>query len=270
MASEWPLDAPEKTAPEEHVEALQPVGRTSEAFSGPLYEQVRERILSRIESGAWRAGAPIPPEVQLSRDFGVSVGTVRKALDQLARDRILVRERGRGTFIKDGVAARPGLNVRLGTDDGRPVEAAITLVATEYAVASAAEVDGLRMLKAATLVPRALRLRREWRRADRLLCLETITVDASRFPNLQFEVEHGAETFFQTYADKYHAPVDRTQWALKPLAEADPRGAPLREEHQHGVVMRSLRTAFDARDVPLEICEQLVLLDGELTIWSGR
>ncbi|MBN9260068.1 MAG: cytochrome c-type biogenesis protein CcmH [Hyphomicrobium sp.] len=62
-------------------------------FSGPLHEQVRGLILCRIERGDWPAGTPIPPEVQLASAFGVSIGTVRKALDQLARDRILVRER---------------------------------------------------------------------------------------------------------------------------------------------------------------------------------
>lgn len=239
-------------------------------FSGPLYEQVRERIMSRIESGTWRAGTPIPPEVQLSRDFGVSVGTVRKALDQLARDRILVRERGRGTFVKDGAPSRSGLSVRLCTEDGKPINATITLSATECSIATPAEAAALRMLKPASVVPRALKIRREWRKGGKLLCLETITVDAARFPNLQFEVDPASDSFFHAYADKYHAVVDRTQWAIRPLSATDARAASLRATHPGAIIMRSLRTAFDARDLPLELCEQLLILEGDVTIWSDQ
>ncbi len=270
MPSQRPLEAPTRAASEGRMNPLRASPRLSGPFSGPLHEQVRERILARIEAGAWREGAPIPPEVQLSREFGVSVGTVRKALDQLARDRILIRERGRGTFVKDGAPGRTGLGVRLCTDDGMPLDAVITLAGTEYAVATAAEAAALRMLKPAAIVPRALRIRREWRKGSKLLCLETITVDAARFPNLQFEIDPAAEAFFQTYAEKYHSAVDRTQWAIKPLSLSDPRAAQLRANYPGAIVMRSLRTAFGVRDVPLEICEQLMLLDGELAIWSGQ
>lgn len=270
MPTQRALEAPAMIAPDARLDLSDVAAQLSGPFSGPLYEQVRERILSHIESGTWRAGTPIPPEVQLSRDFGVSVGTVRKALDQLARDRILVRERGRGTFVKDGAASRPGLGVRLTTDDGTRIAATISLTGTEFAVATAVESSALRMLKPASIVPRALKIRREWRKGGKLLCLETITVDAARFPNLQFEIDSTAETFFPAYADKYHSPVDRTQWAIKPLSATDPRTAQLRANHPAATVMRSLRTAFDARDVPLELCEQILILDGDVTIWSSR
>ena len=270
MPSQRSPEAPMRLASDGRIDPLRASAGLSGPFSGPLHEQVRERILSRIEAGAWREGAPIPPEVQLSREFGVSVGTVRKALDQLARDRILIRERGRGTFVKDGAAGRTGLGVRLCTDDGAPIQAAITLVGTEYAVATAAEAAALRMLKPAAIVPRALKIRREWRKGGKLLCLETITVDAARFPNLQFEINPAADAFFQTYAEKYHSAVDRTQWVIKPLSSSDARAVQLRANHPGAIVMRSLRTAFGTRDVPLELCEQLLLLDGEFSIWSGQ
>ncbi len=270
MSGQRAFESPTSALPEGRLERFDSSAELSGPFSGPLYEQVRERILSRIESGTWRAGTPIPPEVQLSRDFGVSVGTVRKALDQLARDRVLVRERGRGTFVKDGAPSRSGLSVRLATEDGKPIDATITLAATEYSIATPAEAAALRMLKPASIVPRALKLRREWRKSGKLLCLETITVDAARFPNLQFEVDPAADAFFQTYADKYHTVVDRTQWAIKPLSASDPRAATLRTSHPAAIVMRSLRTAFDARDLPLEQSEQLLILEGDVTIWSSQ
>lgn len=270
MLGERSLEAPKSVAQEARRKHYDVTEEISGPFSGPLYEQVRERILSRIESGTWRVGTPIPPEVQLSRDFGVSVGTVRKALDQLARDRILVRERGRGTFVKESAPSRSGLSVRLATEDGKLIDATISLTATEYSVATPAESAALRMLKPASIVPRALKIRREWRKGGKLLCLEAITVDAARFPNLQFEVDPAADCFFQAYAEKYHAVVDRTQWSIKPLSSTDPRAASLRTSHPGATIMRSLRTAFDARDLPLELSEQLLILEGDVTIWSSQ
>jgi len=238
-------------------------------FSGPLHEQVRGLILCRIERGDWPAGTPIPPEVQLASAFGVSIGTVRKALDQLARDRILVRERGRGTFVKHGGAWRTEAGLRLCRANGEPIELDIALVATDYVVATAGEVSALRMLRPASIVPRALRLRREWRSEGRLVVVETISVDAARFPNLQFEIDPSAEALFPVYAEKYHAAVDRTAWTMRPLAESDARGAELRTGR--GVtVMRCVRTAFDAKDTPLEISEQLIAFDDDLAVMASQ
>jgi GntR family transcriptional regulator len=238
-------------------------------LSGPLHEQVRELILARIERGDWSAGAPIPPEVQLAREFGVSIGTVRKALDQLARDRVLVRERGRGTFVKAGEARRTGPALRLCGADGRLIEPEIALVGTEYAVATPAEVAALRMVRPAAIVPRALKLRREWRHHGTLIAIETITVDAARFPNLQFEFDPAAEVLFSVYAEKYHAAVDRTLWTMQPLAGSDALARRLRGDGDAPVV-RCVRTAFDARDAPLEISEQLVLFDGRLSLMASQ
>ncbi len=238
-------------------------------FSGPLHEQVRGLILSRIERGDWATGAPIPPEVHLSREFGVSIGTVRKALDQLARDRILVRERGRGTFVKDGGAWRTGPALRLCHANGQPVALDIALIGTDYSVASVAEVAALRMLRPASIVPRALRLRREWRHDGALVAVETITVDAARFPNLQFEIDTAAEVLFPVYAEKYHAAVDRTVWTMKPLAPGDVLARQLAGERAV-TVLRCTRTAYDAKDMPLELAELIVLFDGEFAIMATQ
>lgn len=65
----------------------------------PLYRQVREQLTARIASGAWKAGAGVPSEQQIAAELGVSQGTVRKALDEMTADRLLVRRQGRGTFV---------------------------------------------------------------------------------------------------------------------------------------------------------------------------
>ena len=71
---------------------------SSPAFS-PLYRQIKGLILQRLQAGAWKAGEAIPSEMELAASFGVSQGTVRKAIDELAAENLLVRRQGKGTFV---------------------------------------------------------------------------------------------------------------------------------------------------------------------------
>jgi GntR family transcriptional regulator len=63
--------------------------------------QVRDMLLGRITTGNWKPGTLIPNEIDLAREFGLSVGTVRKALDQLQAEHLVTRRQGRGTFVND-------------------------------------------------------------------------------------------------------------------------------------------------------------------------
>lgn len=65
----------------------------------PLYAEVRRRILGTLQSGEWPHGGRLPTEQQLAVRYGVSVGTIRKAVDALVAERILLRQPGRGTFV---------------------------------------------------------------------------------------------------------------------------------------------------------------------------
>lgn len=70
----------------------------SPTFS-PLYRQIKSLILQALESGEWRPGQVIPSEHELAQRFNVSQGTVRKAVDEMAADNLLVRKQGKGTFV---------------------------------------------------------------------------------------------------------------------------------------------------------------------------
>ena len=67
--------------------------------SVPLYHQVRDQILSDIETGVIKKGEKLPSELVLAQEYGVSRITIRKALESLEADEILVRKQGKGTFI---------------------------------------------------------------------------------------------------------------------------------------------------------------------------
>ncbi|MEN9372641.1 MAG: hypothetical protein RIR79_193 [Pseudomonadota bacterium] len=68
------------------------------AFS-PLYQQIKMLMLQSLQSGEWKPSSAIPSEMELAARFKVSQGTVRKAIDELAAENLLVRRQGRGTFV---------------------------------------------------------------------------------------------------------------------------------------------------------------------------
>ena len=68
------------------------------AFS-PLYQQIKGLILQSLQGSEWRPGEAIPSEMELAARYRVSQGTVRKAIDELAADNLLVRRQGKGTFV---------------------------------------------------------------------------------------------------------------------------------------------------------------------------
>jgi GntR family transcriptional regulator len=68
------------------------------AFS-PLYQQIKVLILQSLQAGEWKPGEVIPSEIELAARFRVSQGTVRKAIDELAADNLLLRRQGKGTFV---------------------------------------------------------------------------------------------------------------------------------------------------------------------------
>ena len=65
----------------------------------PLYQQIKMLLTRRLQAGEWKPGEVIPSEMELAARFGVSQGTVRKAVDELAAENLLVRRQGRGTFV---------------------------------------------------------------------------------------------------------------------------------------------------------------------------
>ena len=68
------------------------------AFS-PLYQQIKGLILQGLQSGEWKPGETIPSEMDLAARFRVSQGTVRKAIDELSAENLVVRRQGKGTFV---------------------------------------------------------------------------------------------------------------------------------------------------------------------------
>jgi GntR family transcriptional regulator len=92
----------------------------SAAFS-PLYQQIKGLLVQSLDRGEWKPGEAIPSEFELAARFQVSQGTVRKAIDDLAAENLLLRRQGKGTFVATHSEAKVRYRfLRLAADDGKP------------------------------------------------------------------------------------------------------------------------------------------------------
>ena len=97
-----------------------PAATASPTFS-PLYQQIKALITQSLQSGEWKPGELIPSEVELAGRFKVSQGTVRKAIDELAAENLVMRRQGKGTFVSTHHEARAHFRfLRLVPDEGVP------------------------------------------------------------------------------------------------------------------------------------------------------
>jgi len=121
--------------------------RKSPSFQ-PLYMQIKALLVASLDGGEWPPGEAIPSEMALAQRFRVSQGTVRKALDELAAQSLVIRRQGKGTFVSTHTEEKASLFrfLRIRRNDGRD----------EY---PASRLLDVRRTKASTEVARALELK---------------------------------------------------------------------------------------------------------------
>lgn len=66
----------------------------------PRYVQIRWQLQKLLVNSKWKVDQPIPSEQELVSQYGVSIGTIRKAVECLVEDGFLVKIQGKGTFLK--------------------------------------------------------------------------------------------------------------------------------------------------------------------------
>ena len=223
----------------------------------PLYSQVREALVNRLIDGSWPPRFLLPSEQQLAAELGVSQGTVRKALDAMAADNLLVRQQGRGTFVAEPEDGRMLFQFfRLGSDDGRRTLPDSSVFALNQAIAGAEEREVL------NLPPQAQvwRIDRTREMDGRTLIVERITLPADRFAGLD-QVEPIPNNVYGLYSQQYGLTIARAEEQLKAVAAsaADarhldcPAGTPL---------MQINRIGYGLDGTPLEWRVSRCLTDG--------
>jgi GntR family transcriptional regulator len=100
--------------------SVDPGPNTAAAFS-PLYQQIKALLVMALDAGEWKPGEAIPSEIELAARFQVSQGTVRKAVDELAAENLLLRRQGKGTFVATHLEPRVRFRfLRLAPNEGAP------------------------------------------------------------------------------------------------------------------------------------------------------
>jgi GntR family transcriptional regulator len=221
--------------------------------SNTLHAQVLEVLRARIRSGEWKPRQPLPGEVALSQELGVSIGTVRKAMDHLSREKIVIRERGRGTFVRgdhEGIAAGA---LSLYSRARQRLNPQITLVASAILAASASESKALGLLPNLVQPRQVASLYREWKLEGHVLCKEQIRVDANRFPDLAQRVVDAGMCLFPIYEEAFGVGVDKVEWSIGSETPSDVQRIDFKLQPSDALLQID-RTAYDAKGSPVELC----------------
>ena len=182
----------------------------------PLYLQVKDLMVQRLASGAWRPGEALPSEFGLAAEFRVSQGTVRKALDELAAQNLLERRQGIGTFVAQHTAQRALFHFfhLISDKGGRALPGARTLNLGK-AKADRGEATALGLKIGAPVV----RLKRLRLLEERVAIHERIVLPGTLFPGFidRMPVDVPNE-LYRYYEDRYGVTVARAVERLKAVA----------------------------------------------------
>lgn len=213
----------------------------------PLYRQVRDTLVARLARGEWQPGDALPTEPELAASLGVSQGTVRKALDALEGENLVVRRQGRGTYVARHDDARVLFQFyRLVPDEGPPAfpDSRVLRVRTAPATAAAARALGMAP-RAPTLVIDRLREARP----GAVRIVERITLPRALFPGLGDETL--PNNLYALYAGRYGVTIARAAERLKAVA-ARPRAAALLGVAPGAPLLQVDRTAYALDGQPAE------------------
>jgi len=229
----------------------------SEAKVGfrPLYVQVREELKRHLSSGRWQPGAMLPSEHELARELNVSQGTVRKALDELAADRILVRRQGRGTFVAEFEESRILFQFfRLRPDSGERLFPVSRILDRSFGPATSKEAAALGLAAGEPV----WRIARQRLHGPEVVLWETLTVPAARFDRFD-EVEE-IPNVYQLYSQRWGITVTSAAEQLRAVAadrtDAEALGCPFGMP-----LLRIERIAYDIRKTPVEYRDSRCLTD---------
>jgi GntR family transcriptional regulator len=189
-------------------------GIESPAFQ-PLYRQIKTLITRSLVSGEWRPGEPIPSEMELASRYSVSQGTVRKAVSELAEERLLVRQQGRGTFVASHAGERsqfPFLRIRPDGDELRDLEARLLELKRVRDPASARRL-GLSPSAGVYLLTRILSIN------GQPACYEEVRLPAPRFKGLSAGVVERHECMlYSMYETRFGVRMINAEEQVKAVA----------------------------------------------------
>ena len=230
------------------------------AFS-PLYQQIKVLILQSLQSGEWKPGDVIPSEMDLAARFRVSQGTVRKAIDELAAENLVVRRQGKGTFVATHAEQQVQYRfLRLLPDTGDassegPAQRRIIECKRLRAPADIARALGLRSGDAVLHVRRVLSFQQV------PTILEDLWLPAAPFKGLTAErLDSYRGPMYALFETEFGVRMVRAEEKIRALAASEPACELL--SIKAGEPLLSVeRTAFTYNDLPMELRRGLYRTD---------
>ncbi|MEQ8824504.1 MAG: GntR family transcriptional regulator [Filomicrobium sp.] len=234
-------------------------------FVGPIYLQVYEILKSDILNGRWAIGSALPSEIDLAKDYGVSVGTMRKSLGLLVNESFIQRQRGRGTVVVDRTARRQSSNLagKL-TFKGEVVHIApqVVEIIRRRPTEEEASALGIRPHAEVHAVNRSVISKAEFRFFETVVVPQELVGD---LPDDLTKVVH--EDLGQALWDQVpEYSIANVQERIFPMAATDDIARML-ETDTGALVLRVTRIAYAEQDIALEYTlRYMQLLDAEYAI----
>lgn len=215
----------------------------------PRYRAVQQQMLDALARSEWRPGEVIPSEKRLCERFGVSIGTLRKAIDGLVNSHILVRQQGLGTFVASHDRPRQFFQFF----NFAPHEGARTYPDVRLLQFSSAKADKLVAEKLNVEVGSELHKIRNLLLMDGLPAIvDTIFLPAALFRGLtESLIRDRPSTLYSLYADKFGINVIRIDERVRAGA-ANASSAKLLGLRAGAPVLEVRRIAFSFNDQPVE------------------
>jgi GntR family transcriptional regulator len=230
--------------PASHFEAIAP-----EAAGMPLYRVIKRSLLQAIESGAFPPGETLPSETDIASQMGISIGTLRRAVDELAAEHILVRRQGRGTFVATHNTDRFLFQFfHVERDDGRREAPLVDLVSFERVRTDDESAQALHLRPGDPVIQIENRLRLQ----GAAVIYDRLTLPATLFKGLtEKRFRERPSTIYQLYQSDFGITILRAQERARARA-ADRNAARVLGLAVGMPVMQVHRTALTFGDRPIE------------------
>lgn len=225
----------------------------------PLYEQIKILLTQSLVAGEWKPGEAIPSEFELASRFRVSQGTVRKAIDELASENILMRRQGKGTFVAShNEPAYQYRFLRVTPDTGEKVSPQNLFFGLERGKASD-EVARALGIKPGSPV---MGFKRVMSFGGRPMILDEIVLAPSQFPGLTLaELEEFRGSVYSFYETVFGVRMIRAEERLRAVAADGMASAHLKVATGTPLLCVD-RIAFTYGDKPVEWRRGLCLTEG--------
>jgi GntR family transcriptional regulator len=221
----------------------------------PLYKEIKRQMMEALTAGEWKPGEAIPAERRLSERYGISIGTVRKAIDELVAENILIRQQGRGTFVASHTRDRLLFYFfHVVPESGEKAYPDVQFLSFAKAKADRGAAEKLGM----ALGDPVYRIRNRLRLAGTPIIVDDITVPAARFAGLtEAQVRDRPSTIYNLYQEAFGISVVRTNERLRATL-ADAEFAALLDVARGAPLLQIRRVAQTYNDVPVEFRVSLV------------